>query len=81
MSDDKHIVQFKPKRRHELEKLMHEKGFDTMTQFAQALGIDLSRVSRIMSGHEVPSTEVGLRICNELGIEVRELQRLCGVLV
>jgi transcriptional regulator with XRE-family HTH domain len=51
-------------------------GFKFYTDFAERIGVDLSRLSRITNGLEYPSKAVQKAICRELNLSLRELKTL-----
>ena len=64
--------QLQPKYRYFLRAKIHEAGYRTLTEFSQNLGVDLSRISRICSGWEIPSLSLSQNMAKELGITPKE---------
>ena len=67
---------YEPTFRYVLKARIYEAGFKTMGLFADRIGIDLSKISRIVNGWEIPSPKIQQKISEELDITVKELREL-----
>lgn len=67
---------FKPKYRNRLKAKIHEADFKTLTQYCDAAQVDISRVSRIITGWEKPSLEFAQKMIKPLKISIDEFSQL-----
>jgi hypothetical protein len=65
-----------PTVRWELRARIVRAGYRYYSRFAEKIGIDKARLSRILGGHEYPSKRVQRVICDELNLTLAELKRL-----
>lgn len=63
-----------PKYRYALRARIHQAGYRSLTEFSRELGVNVSRISRICSGWELPSRALSRKIAEELGMTMRELK-------
>lgn len=63
---------FKPKYRYPLRAKISEVGYRTITAYAEDVGVDLARISRIVSGWELPSLRLARKMAKALGITIKE---------
>jgi len=59
-----------------LKSLIVGTGHKFYSEFAEKIGVDLSRLSRIMNGLEYPSKRVQKSICQELNLSLKQLKDL-----
>ena len=59
-----------------LKSLIVGAGHKYYTDFAEKIGVDLPRLSRITNGLEYPSKRVQKDICRELNLSLKELKEL-----
>jgi transcriptional regulator with XRE-family HTH domain len=59
-----------------LKSLIVGAGHKYYTDFAEKIGVDLARLSRITNGLEYPSKRVQKDICRELNLSLKELKDL-----
>ena len=67
---------FKPKYRNRLKAKIHEVGFKTLTQYCDTAEVDISRVSKIITGWEKPSLELAKKMVKPLKISIDEFSEL-----
>ncbi|MFC1532889.1 helix-turn-helix domain-containing protein [Thermodesulfobacteriota bacterium] len=72
MNDQK----FSPDYRFQLRSQIAAAGFRTITEFSKAVGVDVSRISRIVSGWEYPSPKLARAMADALSITPKELKEL-----
>ena len=65
-----------PPYRFALKARIIESGFKTLSEFSRDINYDLGRISRVVSGWEVPSPALQKAISRGLNISVSELRRL-----
>jgi len=66
----------KPKFRYSLKAEIIGAGYKTLTDFANAINADLPRLSRIVTGWEIPGPGLQQKIAKSLGISLKELKGL-----
>lgn len=66
----------KPKYRYSLKAQIIEARYKSLTDFSKGIGTDLPKMSRIVSGWEIPSLTLQDRMAENLGITLRELKDL-----
>ncbi len=66
----------KPKFRYGLKSQIIKSGYRTLTDFSKALDTDLPRISRIVSGWEIPGPHLQQNMAEGLGITLHELKEL-----
>jgi len=62
----------KPKYRYQLRAKISEAGFRTITQYSKVCGLNISQVSKVVSGRELPTPRVSYSMANKLGVSVEE---------
>ncbi len=65
-----------PKFRHSLKAEIIRVGYRTLKEFVGAMHTDLPRMSRIVSGWEIPGPGLQHKMAKTLGITLRELRDL-----
>jgi len=65
-----------PKYRYALKSQIIGAGFRNLTDFSKALETDLPRISRIVSGWEIPGPHLQRDMAQTLGITLSELKEL-----
>ena len=66
----------KPKFRYDLKSQIIKAGFKNQTEFADAVGVGLPRLSRIIRAWEFPSIALQGKMAKVLGIGLNELNQL-----
>lgn len=67
---------FKPCYRNRLKAKIHEAGFKTLSEYSAAAGVDIARVSRIVTGWEIPSKNLAKRMSKPMGVNLDEFGKL-----
>lgn len=65
-----------PEFRFALKARIIEAGYRTLTDFSREAGVDLARISKIISGWELPGPKLQRSIAKHLGITITELNQL-----
>jgi len=71
-----HKDSISPSYRYQLKARMVLSGYRTNNSFADELGIDPARISRILNGWEYPSPKLAQKMAIAFGITIRELREL-----
>lgn len=66
----------KPKYRFQLRAKIAEAGFRTISEYSGAVGVNIARISRIISGWEIPGVDLSKRMSQELGMSLDEFAGL-----
>jgi hypothetical protein len=67
---------FKPHYRNRLKAKIHEAGFKTLSEYSVAAGVDIARISRIITGWEIPSRNLAKRLSGPIGVNLDEFGKL-----
>ena len=67
---------FKPNYRNCLKAKVFEAGFRTLSEYAESAGVDIARISRIISGWELPSEDLAKKMIKPLGISIEDFSKL-----
>ena len=67
---------FRPPYRYLLRARIAESKFRTLSQFSREVGVNASRLSRIVGGWEFPSSALALSIADALNISPEHLKEL-----
>ena len=62
--------------RYKLKGKIHSSGFRTLTEFSERINVDVSRLSRVCSGWEIPSPGLKEKMAKGLEITSQELKAL-----
>jgi hypothetical protein len=65
-----------PRYRFRLKGKIHEAGFRTMAEYAEAANVDASKVSRVVGGWEFPSKLLAERLRRPLDVTLDEFCNL-----
>ncbi len=65
-----------PKFRYALKAEIIKAGYRTLTDFSTEIGVDLARISKIVSGWELPGPHLQRTMAECLGITLTELKEL-----
>ncbi|MBW2610348.1 MAG: helix-turn-helix transcriptional regulator [Deltaproteobacteria bacterium] len=65
-----------PKYRFKLKAYIIRAGFRNLSEFAEVIGVDVSRISRVCSGWELPAPRLAKKMANGMGINLKELREL-----
>jgi plasmid maintenance system antidote protein VapI len=75
--DEKHgPMKDRPPYRYKLRARLAERGYRTQRELAEAIGLRPDRISRVISGWEIPSPELARRMADRLGMTLEELRSL-----
>lgn len=74
MAAIKVIGTLSPKFRYDLKSQIIKSGYKTLTDFSKALDTDLPRISRIVSGWEIPGPNLQQNMAKTLGITLKEFR-------
>ena len=66
----------RPQIRFALKSRIVGMGYRTYSDFANTINVDLACLSRICNGHQFPSGPTQRRMCDALGLTLKELQEL-----
>ncbi len=69
-------IVLEPRYRYALKGSIHIAGFKTLGEFSNAVGVDISRLSRIIQGREIPSLDVQKRMAEQLNLSFHQFQEL-----
>jgi hypothetical protein len=67
---------FLPDYRFQLKAQIATAGYRTITEFARAVRVDISRISRIVGGWENPSPKLARSMAEALSLTAKELKDL-----
>lgn len=67
---------FTPEYRIQLKARIFTAGYRTMTEFSKKVGVDISRVSRIIGGWENPSAKLAESMAKTLNLSPAEFKEL-----
>ena len=67
---------FSPNYRSLLKAKIFETGHRTVTEFAEKVGVHISRISRIISGWEHPSASLAEKMAEVLGVSLEDFKEL-----
>jgi plasmid maintenance system antidote protein VapI len=76
MNKSKDADILKPKFSYGLKAKIISEGYWTLTEFSEKIGVSVSRVSRVVSGWELPGAELQKSIADTLGITLSDLAEL-----
>jgi hypothetical protein len=66
----------KPKFRFNLKSKIIEAGYKNIREFADESGVGLPKLSRIIRGWEIPSTNIQNKMARALGMSLENFQKL-----
>jgi len=66
----------KPKYRYQLRAKISEAGFRTITKYSEACGVGVAKISRVVSGWELPGLKLSHDMASTLGLSLDELGEL-----
>ena len=66
----------KPNFRFNLKSKIIETGYKNIREFSDESGIGLPKLSRIIRGWEIPSTNIQNKMARALGISLKDFQKL-----
>lgn len=67
---------FQPKYINRLKAKIHEKGFKTLSEYCTEADVDISRVSRIITGWEIPSASLAEKMSKPLDFSIDDFSQL-----
>jgi transcriptional regulator with XRE-family HTH domain len=65
-----------PVYRYALKGKIHAAGYRTMAEFGARIGLNLTQISRIVNGWELPTPSLQRKLASGLGISIREVKDL-----
>ena len=72
----KAINSLEPKYHYRLRGKISEAGFRTISKYSEAVGVNVSRMSRVVSGWEQPSLKLSHNMAETLGLTIDEFVEL-----
>ena len=67
------IERLEPRYNYKLRAKISESGFRTISGFSDTVGVNISRMSRVVSGWELPGLRLSKKMSKELGLSIEEL--------
>ena len=65
-----------PKYRYRLRGKISEAGFRTISKYSEAVGVNVARMSRVVSGWELPSLKLSHSMAEKLELTIDEFGEL-----
>jgi hypothetical protein len=76
MQPGRDLETFHPSFRFALKAKIHGAGFRTISEFSNAIGFGAHRISRVVSGWELPSPAMQKAMADGLGLTIKQLKEL-----